>query len=292
LTDVPWTTHLIAIRMILLLIAAIAAIALLAALGLKVTRAHARQRREELASARRAAEASHLAAEAAARAEDERRQAWADADALTSVIPAIRMPWPTQLPGSQSHGYPDLDGEYPGFSTRTPFGAAPVRGNGKAGGAPPGPAPQVPPPRAGETGPVEPEPPYPATPERGPFETANGLPRRRPPAEPGPPPTERRWPGTRPGEPVDEQMMPAQGSEEYRLPRRGPAPRPAPPNAARANAARANTARAAAADQPLAPLPRADEPVTTAVPGEPGDRLRKRPTHGSHRGGHAKRRRG
>jgi hypothetical protein len=80
----------------------------------------------------------------------------------------------------------------------------------------------------------------------------------------GPPgPARERGPFEPPG--------PAPRPEEYRLPRRGP-------------------------DEQMIPFPRADEPVPTAAfPGEHGtaaDRARKRNAHGSHRGGHAKRRRG
>src|SRR5579875_2620983 len=361
--------------MILLLIAAIAAIALLVFLGLKRPRARARQRSEELAGARRAAAAA-AEARTVARDEDDRRRNWADADALTSVIPAIRLPWPTQLPGSPGNGYPDLDGEYPAFSQQTPFGAeprkpapepfdpgpswsapsAPVTHEpppsrrdereqprsqpARPGRRPPGTRPgQRPPGSARERRPFEPAaqenpPTYPDERDRGPFEaapwentdagpaqrgrdpfetaaqesgrtgpggrdrgpsgtaardnaptgsdgrdrgpsgTAGGLPRRprtgAGSAEPDWPgrPAGQRWPGTGPAEPV----VPAQRPEEYRLPRRGTGPSAAPPSIA---------------DQPLAPLPRADEPVTTAAPGD----SRKRPTHGSHRGGHAKRRR-
>ncbi|MGH3159733.1 MAG: hypothetical protein ACRDNF_24605, partial [Streptosporangiaceae bacterium] len=54
-------------------------------------------------------------------------------------------------------------------------------------------------------------------------------------------------------------------------------------------------AQAASPEDFMIPFPRSDEPVSAAIPGEHGtaaDRARKRVNaHGSHRGGHAKRRR-
>jgi hypothetical protein len=93
--------------MIVLLIAALALVALLVA-GRRIARSRAREReRRDRLAARRAA--------AQERAEHQRRRAADDAsDALTSVLPAIRLPWPTQQPGmgGYRHGYPDAHGDY------------------------------------------------------------------------------------------------------------------------------------------------------------------------------------
>jgi hypothetical protein len=107
--------------MIVLLIAALAVAALLAG-GSWIARSRARQRRrrERLSGARQAAAAAE------ARAESERRRAAMEAsDALTSVIPAIKMPWPTQPPGIGGHGdgYGDFRADYPAFSALAPFPA-------------------------------------------------------------------------------------------------------------------------------------------------------------------------
>ena len=107
--------------MIVLLIAALAIAALLLVGGNRIARSRARerQRRERLDSARQAA------AIAEARAQEERHRASADAsDALTSVMPAIKLPWPTQPPGSpRSDGYQAFDNNYPEFSALAPFHA-------------------------------------------------------------------------------------------------------------------------------------------------------------------------
>jgi hypothetical protein len=226
--------------MILLLIVAVAAIALVVVFGLKITRTRSRQRQERLVSSRRAAAAAE--AQAATRSREQRRRDWDDADdALTSVLPAIKLPWPTQLPGAASNGHPDLDGEYPGFSALTPFDAAPYR--------------DVPPYDAGAY-------------DSGAYDSG----------EPEPEHFDQIPPGAERG-PFDP-VVPGQRPEEYRLPRRGPGQRPAQP---------------APAEDFMIPYPRSDEPVPAAIPGEHGtaaERARKRANaHGSHRGGHAKRRR-
>ena len=116
--------------MIVLLVAALAVVALLAAGGW-IARSRARQRRARLDSARRAAAAAE------ARAEQERRRAAAEAsDALTSVIPAIRLPWPTELPGAaaaQGDGYGAFRGDYPAFSALAPFRPEEEPGGGYPG---------------------------------------------------------------------------------------------------------------------------------------------------------------
>ena len=81
--------------MIVLLIAALAAAALLAG-GVTIARSRARerQRRDRQHRARVATAAAE------ARAEEERRRAALEAsDALTSVMPAIRLPWPKAAAG-------------------------------------------------------------------------------------------------------------------------------------------------------------------------------------------------
>jgi type II secretory pathway pseudopilin PulG len=108
--------------MIVLFIAVLAVAALLLAGGIAIARPRARerQRRERLDSAR-------LAAAAAARAEEERRRAAFEAsDALTSVLPAIRLPWLTQPPraGRPGDGRASPDGDYPQFPAAAPFPAA------------------------------------------------------------------------------------------------------------------------------------------------------------------------
>jgi type II secretory pathway pseudopilin PulG len=106
--------------MLVLLIAALAAAALLAG-GVTIARSRAReqQRRDRQHRARIAAAA------AASRAEEERRQAALEAsDALTSVLPAIRLPWPRQPqgPGPHDDRYPSF-GDYPQFPAAVPFKA-------------------------------------------------------------------------------------------------------------------------------------------------------------------------
>jgi type II secretory pathway pseudopilin PulG len=106
--------------MIVLLIAALAAVALLAGGGsIARSRAREQQRRDRQHRARMAAAA------AASRAEEERRRAALEAsDALTSVLPAIRLPWPRQPQGPAPHD--DLDsslGDYPQFPAAVPFQA-------------------------------------------------------------------------------------------------------------------------------------------------------------------------
>ncbi len=107
--------------MVVLLIAALAVVALLAG-GSWIARSRARQRRRRA----RLSGVRQAAAAAEARAESERRRAAMEAsDALTSVIPAIKMPWPTQPPGIGGHGdgYGDFRSDYPAFSALTPFPA-------------------------------------------------------------------------------------------------------------------------------------------------------------------------
>jgi type II secretory pathway pseudopilin PulG len=105
--------------MIVLLIAALAIVALLAG-GIAIARSHAReqQRGERLHVAR-------LTAAAESRAEEDRRRAALEAsDAITSVLPAIRLPWPRQPQGLAAHddGYPSF-GDAPRFPAATPFQA-------------------------------------------------------------------------------------------------------------------------------------------------------------------------
>ena len=105
--------------MIVLLIAALAIAALLA-VGITIARSHAREqeRRDRL-------HRNRLAAAAESRAEEERRQAaLAASDALTSVLPAIRLPWTGQPQGSvpDDGGSPSFS-DYPRFPAAVPFQA-------------------------------------------------------------------------------------------------------------------------------------------------------------------------
>jgi hypothetical protein len=205
--------------MFLLLIGAIAGIVLVAAAVMAI-RARGRGRRDRLDRQNTATQAR---AWAAAQADEQRRRAHDDADdELTSVIPAIRLPWPTQLTAPRVNGSPDLDGEYPQFSTLTPFPAAP----------------------------------------------ANAA------------PAEASW--FRPARRDDAQMVPPPRPEPA-----APAPYPATP-----------PPPAAWGERPL-PVPAQDGRMApAAVPAEHAEhaaaveRARRRPAHGSHRGGHARRRRG
>ena len=109
--------------MIVLLIAVLAIAGLLTA-GVMIVRSHAherqRQRRDDLRRSRLAAVAA-----AESRAEEERHQAAIEAsDAITSVLPAIRLPW-TRHPleaARDDAGYPSF-GDYPGFPAPVPFQA-------------------------------------------------------------------------------------------------------------------------------------------------------------------------
>jgi len=110
--------------MIVLLIAALAVIALVAAgaswIAGSRTRARRDRDRDHLDRARRAAAAAQ------AQAQEERRRADAEAsDALTSVIPAIRLPWRNQPPGIAAYDeHPAVPrGDYPAFSATPPFRA-------------------------------------------------------------------------------------------------------------------------------------------------------------------------
>jgi type II secretory pathway pseudopilin PulG len=97
--------------MIALLIVAFAVVAVAAVLGATmISRSRGRKRREELARARQAAAER-------ARQQQEARRAWVAAgdDDLTSVMPAIKLPWPTQTALDDPRGYPELDPEYPDF---------------------------------------------------------------------------------------------------------------------------------------------------------------------------------
>jgi hypothetical protein len=209
--------------MFVLLIVAIAGIALVATV--MITRRHARDRRDRLARQTAAAQARAEAQARAVQAREQRRRALAGADdELTSVIPAIRMPWPKQLSAPREQASPDLDGEYPQFSTLAPFQATPA---------------DAPWPPAGRGRP-------------GPWEDGRLVPPRPEPAEPA-------GPAPYPADPA----APAAWGERLR---------PAPPQ-----------------DGCMAPtaVPTEYAEYTAAVP-----RARRRPTHGTHRGGHARRRRG
>jgi len=107
--------------MIVLLIAVLAIAALLAG-GAAIVRSHARERRrrEQLHRTRLAAVAA-----AESRAQEERHQAALEAsDALTSVLPAIRLPWARHpLDDAPDHeSYPSFS-DYPGFPVAAPFQA-------------------------------------------------------------------------------------------------------------------------------------------------------------------------
>ena len=104
--------------MIVLLIAALAIAALLAG-GITIARSHAREqeRRDRLHRGRLAAAAAE------SRAEERRRAALAASDALTSVLPAIRLPWTGQPQGSvPDDGSPSFS-DYPRFPAAVPFQA-------------------------------------------------------------------------------------------------------------------------------------------------------------------------
>jgi type II secretory pathway pseudopilin PulG len=229
--------------MFVLLIAAIAVIALVAAV-MMITRTRARGRQDQM----RARQAAAAQARAAAQAEEHRRRRALDDEdnLLTSVIPAIRLPWPTQLSAPREPGYQDLDGEYPQFSTVTPFHTGPAD---EPPARPPWP-------------PAEPV----AEPVGGPID-GYGQPDRRENGQLVPPP---RW------QPAAAEQYPAD-PDEYPV---DPDQYPAAP---------------AIWDERLRPAPGRDARMTPApVPAEHAaalERARRRPTHGSHRGGHARRRR-
>jgi hypothetical protein len=110
--------------MIVLLIAALAVVALVAAGGSWIAGSRTRARRDRdhdrLDRARRAAAAART------QAEEERRRADVEAsDALTSVIPAIKLPWRGQPPGIAAYDeHPAAPrGDYPAFSATPPFRA-------------------------------------------------------------------------------------------------------------------------------------------------------------------------
>jgi type II secretory pathway pseudopilin PulG len=272
--------------MILLLVVAIAVVAALAYGGTRMSRSRARQRRESAARAREAAQAA-----ARARAEQEQRQPMRNEDdALTFVMPAIKLPWSSASPlaDRRDDGYPgysggtsynphtvfaeeyppaspggngfqhrermgsyaDLDADYPAFSTLTPFQA--------------------------EDEPARPEPfpaadhrpadgyrqaaaQYPGSQAGAAEETAGDSSRfgefGNPPAYPAAYPAERFGLGHRPGD----QVAPRPG--DYDIPRSRPAER-------------------------LAPAARPGEQHDTTA-----DRARRRAGQGSHRAEHAKRRR-
>jgi type II secretory pathway pseudopilin PulG len=97
--------------MIALLIVALAVLALAAVLGVTIFRSRERKRQEERARSRRAAATQ-------ARKAEEARRAWASGndDELTSVMPAIKLPWPTQTAMEDPpRGYPELERDYPDF---------------------------------------------------------------------------------------------------------------------------------------------------------------------------------
>jgi hypothetical protein len=105
--------------MIALLVVAIAAVAVLAYAGNRMARSRARQRREHERRERLAHDARMAAAQAAAaRVQDDRRRPdrLDEDDALTSVMPAIKLPWPTTPPLIERHGP-----SYPAFGSSTRF---------------------------------------------------------------------------------------------------------------------------------------------------------------------------
>lgn len=205
--------------MIALLIVALAVVAVAAVFGVKmISSSRGRKRQEALARARRAAAAAD------ARKAEEQRRAWAAMagdDELTSVMPAIKLPWPTQTTLEDPRGYPDLDRDYPDFDRSV---AAFEPGDYPAFARPPQPWPEA----------------------------------------------EEPWSGPDPaGEP-------ALGSEEYILP-----PTRSPEYPSRGG-------------DHIVPPPRSVEyPVRGGdYPVRAADRAHRRVGQGSHRGGHAKRRRG
>lgn len=236
--------QLIANRMFLLLIAAIAGIALVAA-AVMITRTRARDRRDRLD--RLARQNAAAQARAAAQAEAQRRRALDNEDdLLTSVLPAIRMPWQTQLSAPREPGYPDLDGGYPQFSALAPFQAAPVDAAPAEAPWPPAEAPR--------------------SPAEAPW--AHAIPPAEPPAGRGRP---GHWDDGQFGlplrrEPEDPDRYPAAPAAWDERPRPVPAP-----------------------DGRMAP---AAVPAEHAEHATMAERARRRSTHGSHRGGHARRRRG
>jgi len=240
--------------MFVLLIAAIAVIALVAAIVM-ITRTRARGRQDQMMARQTAA----AQARAAAQAEEQRRRRRAlddEDNQLTSVIPAIRLPWPTQLSAPREPGYRDLDGEYPQFSTVTPFHGAPAD---EPPAQPPWP-------------PAEPI----ARPIGGPI-GGRGQPDRRENGQLVPPP--RPQPAARDQYPAARDQYPA-ARDEYPA---GPDQYPPVP---------------AIWDERLRPAPGQEARMAPAsVPAEHAEhaaaleRARRRPTHGSHRGGHARRRR-
>lgn len=275
--------------MILLFVVAIAIVAALACGGTMMTRSRARQRRENAARAREAAQAA-----ARARAEQEQRPPVRNEDdALTFVMPAIKLPWSNASPladrrddgysgfgggtsynphtvfaeeypqasfggdGFQNHGragnYADLDADYPAFSALTPFQADEEP-------ARPEPAPTADHRQQADYRPAAqyPAAQYPGSPAAPPEETAGNGGRpgefRNPPAYPA----ERFGLGHRPGD----QAVPGPRPGDFDIPHSRPAER-------------------------LTPAARPGEQHDTAA-----DRTRRRPGPGSHRAEHAKRRRG
>src|SRR5579859_8139859 len=98
--------------MILLLVVAIAVAAALACGGTMMTRSRARQRRESAARAREAAQAA-----ARARVEQEQRPPVRNEDdALTFVMPAIKLPWSNASPLADRR-----DDDYSGFGGATSY---------------------------------------------------------------------------------------------------------------------------------------------------------------------------
>jgi hypothetical protein len=128
--------------MIVLLIAVLTVLALLPG-AVAVVRRQTRRRQERLASTRRATAAAQARAQARARAQAQARAETARRhfpenpdDALTSVIPAIKLPWPTHL------APPPRDGGYrgPGREDAAWFSPAPPADPGppwERGQAPP-----------------------------------------------------------------------------------------------------------------------------------------------------------
>jgi type II secretory pathway pseudopilin PulG len=269
--------------MILLLVVAIAVVAALAYGGTRMSRSRARQRRENAARAREAAQAARARAE-----RDQRPPVRNEDDALTFVMPAIKLPWSTASPLADRRGddyssygggtgynphtvfageyphasfggngfqnrdragsYADIDTDYPAFSALTPFQAEEEPA-----------APEPPPmsdyrPAAGYR-PAAAQ--YPGGQARTPEETAGNGGRfgefRDPPAYPA----ERFGLGHRPGD----DAVPGPRPGDYDMPHGRPAER-------------------------LSPAARPGEQHDTAA-----DRARRRAGPGSHRAEHAKRRR-
>ena len=307
---------------LLFIVVAVVVAAAAVYLAAKITRSRAHDREERLARSQQAA------AVARARAAEKQRQIWDDSgDELTSVMPAIKLPWPTQAPVEDPRGYPDLGQDYPAFDTAPPprpvFDAAgqdypefaalsPFRADD-------GPA-EDPGYQSGLAGLVgQPEPARDPAASNGHARPQAARPQAAGPQAAGP--QAGRPPAARPEpESLGQAPSPRLGSDEYILPPARSAPAAWSSEPIRPPARPGEYPAAARDDDfpghPEYPAARSGEyPASSYPAGRPGehigvgarpagpaarpgerdavaDRNRRKVGQGSHRGGHAKRRRG